>query len=68
MRRVAMHFVTLCVTQLCKSVRFRPGFVGFLRPDTDVALCVVSVIVITQLTGKHCSTSAVHTATPGSIT
>ncbi|PAB38237.1 hypothetical protein FOM00_08450 [Pseudomonas sp. ST1] len=29
---------------------FRPDFVGFLRPDTNVALCVVSAIAVK----KHC--------------
>ncbi|RMR16894.1 hypothetical protein ALP89_102267 [Pseudomonas syringae pv. persicae] len=27
-------------------LRFRPDFVGFLRPDTYVALCVVSAIAV----------------------
>ncbi|AVI84116.1 hypothetical protein XJ28_10540 [Pseudomonas syringae pv. tomato] len=30
-------------------LRFRPAFVGFLCPDTDVALCVVSATVMKKL-------------------
>ncbi|KPW45181.1 Uncharacterized protein ALO88_05386 [Pseudomonas syringae pv. antirrhini] len=41
-----MHFVTLCVKQICESMRFRLDFVGFLRPVTYVALCVVSASAV----------------------
>ncbi|RMP61435.1 hypothetical protein ALQ19_05675 [Pseudomonas syringae pv. berberidis] len=43
---VEMHFVTLCVTQICESMRFRLDFVGFLRPVTYVAPCVVSASAV----------------------
>ncbi|MDC6525501.1 hypothetical protein LN426_10530, partial [Pseudomonas syringae] len=44
-RPSASYFDEAKVTNAFRS-GFRPDFVGFLRPGTDVAICVVCAIVV----------------------